>query len=312
MSGHGVSAPIPVIYISGSGRSGSTVLDTLLGNHAEIEGLGEVTQLLELGWLGGERCACGRRVPDCRFWSAVRARWDSELGAPDLADVLARQRRIERLRNWRQLAAGRRSPAGFERYAEEMRALFAAIRSVSGKPILLDSSKRPARALALSRVPGLDLRVIHLVRDGRGVAWSLQQALARDERGGVARARSPRPVLRTAVFWAVVNHFSERMCRRLGPAASIRVRYEDFAADPVTFLAPVGRITGVDLGEVARSAAAGEPFAVGHTVAGSRLRMAGSIRLRLDERWRQNLSQRQRMLFRLVAGRYLKRYGYRA
>ena len=58
--------------------------------------------------------------------------------------------------------------------------------------------------------------MIHLVRDGRGVAWSLRKPYAKDERAGFERALAPRPVLRTALRWATMDLAAEQVCRRLG------------------------------------------------------------------------------------------------
>ncbi len=66
----------------------------------------------------------------------------------------------------------------FARYAEYTGALFNAIADLSGADVIVDSSKSPARALALSRTPGLDVRMLHLVRDVRGVAYSLRKLSA--------------------------------------------------------------------------------------------------------------------------------------
>ncbi len=86
--------PVKVLYITGAGRSGSTILDIVLGNHPDIESTGELSNLVRNGWIGGESlkgierkrvrvpiCTCGRRtdIPDvedaaeaCPFWSSVR------------------------------------------------------------------------------------------------------------------------------------------------------------------------------------------------------------------------------------------------
>lgn len=45
-----------VFYIAGYGRSGSTVLDMLLGMHPAILGMGELTHVFEY-WLGDETCS---------------------------------------------------------------------------------------------------------------------------------------------------------------------------------------------------------------------------------------------------------------
>ena len=78
-------------------------------------------------------------------------------------------------------------------YVLHTKRLFDAIISHSHAQMLVDSSKLPGRAMALSFVPGIDLRVIHVVRDGRGVAWSLLKYYQRDVKSGLQKeiSRSP-------------------------------------------------------------------------------------------------------------------------
>jgi hypothetical protein len=88
------------------------------------------------------------------------------------------------------------------------------------------------------------------------------------------------------------------------------VRYEDFAADPGATLQQVGRLTGLDFSSLARSLESGDPLSPQHNIAGNRVRMDGAIRLRLDERWKTNLSAADRRIFNALAGRALRRFGY--
>ena len=65
-------------------------------------------------------------------------------------------------------------------YAEMTAALYRSISDVSGKTVILDSSKKPLRTYALLATGTVDVRVLHLVRDGRGVVWSRLKSLPRD------------------------------------------------------------------------------------------------------------------------------------
>src|ERR671939_281825 len=66
--------PVKVLKITGLGRSGSTILDVVLGNHPSIESVGEVGNLMRNGWISRESlrgidpkrlrrpiCTCGKR-----------------------------------------------------------------------------------------------------------------------------------------------------------------------------------------------------------------------------------------------------------
>src|SRR3712207_8630396 len=81
--------------------------------------------------------------------------------------------------------------------------------AVSGKPVIVDSSKSPARALALGMVPGIDLYVVHLVRDGRGVATSLRKTLDRKS----TRLNSSHANISYAVFCLKKKTSTRRLIR---------------------------------------------------------------------------------------------------
>ena len=64
-------------------------------------------------------------------------------------------------------------------------ALYEAIVEVTGKAAVADSSKKPNRAFALAQSERLELKVLHLVRDGRGVVWSQLKPRKQDVEGGI-------------------------------------------------------------------------------------------------------------------------------
>ena len=247
-------APIRVGYITGYGRSGSTVLDIVLGGHPELLDVGELFNLTARAWPNNEYCSCHARVRDCPFWSAAVHRFTSRLGSEALARYAGLQARYEGLGALGRDAIGRlKASRGFSDYGECTHALLKSLVEVSRKPLIIDSSKLPGRAICLLCIDGLDVRFIHLVRDGRGVAWSLARPLVRDERGGVERPLAGRAVPRTALRWAMVNLGAERVARRAGSQRAIRLRYEDFCCAPERELRRIGALLGVNLDSADRA-----------------------------------------------------------
>ena len=302
-----------VVYIMGFGRSGSTVLDTLLGNHPAIESVGELFCLPRHGWTNGEYCACGRRGNVCPFWSKVRGEWIRRTGVDDVEGYQRLIDTFEGARFWIPLLSKQRwrpSPQ-FRAYSRQTRTLFEAIRAVSGKSIIVDSSKRNSRAFALALTPGVDLRVIYLMRDARGVAWSMKKGFKKDDKAGVARNMKPRQVWRASINWMVGNLRSQWVCRQLPDSCWTSVRYEDYVADPKEALTRIGRFIGVEAGPLSEAAGQNRPMAVGHTISGNRLRMAGSVKLRADTEWMVKMSPLERWLCWAITGRLLRRNGYR-
>ncbi len=300
-----------VLYLMGMGRSGSTLLDILVGSHPDSVGTGELANLVVAGRSHGDRCACGLRASECPFWSIVTTEWLSEVGPDAGAEYLRLQNVVEETGRlpW---ISGRPTPAtpDGQRYAVLTTALLGAIERASGKRVIVDSSKNTARALALSRMPGVDLCVVHLVRDVRAVAWSYAKRFVQDPAAGIQLDQSGSALSRTALRWDLVNSQSEWVRRQLPRGRSIRVRYEDLMSDPRSALGRIGTLTGLDLTQLGEAVATGGSVPVGHPVAGNRLRMGGSVQVQPDEMWRGLMARRQRSEVRALAWPWMRRYGY--
>jgi hypothetical protein len=78
-----------------------------------------------------------------------------------------------------------------------------------------DSSKLVSFGYLLRRVEGLDVRILHLVRDPRGVAFSWQRERARDDRGGGSGSMARESPVRSAVLWDTWNFTAERLWERI-------------------------------------------------------------------------------------------------
>ena len=334
--------PVKVLKITGLGRSGSTILDIVLGNHPRIESVGEVTRLIRTGWISRESlhgidqkrlrrpiCTCGKRLdvlyvdaPDeaCPFWSSVRREWVERTDGDGIQSYPKLQNDFELKRRWsrygldplpRLLYEKRRPSAPFRSYARLTRAFFESIRAVSGKPIIVDSSKSPVRAFAFGMIPGIDLYVIHLVRDGRGVITSLRKTFKKDLQAGIMWDHEGKSMWKTIVRWIVLNLVSEWVCIQLGPKRTIRLRHEDFVADPKTALERIGSLIELDLTNVADAAASGEPMRAGHNIGGNRTKKSGTITLQPNaEEWKTALSPTEQRLSWMSMGWLMRRYGY--
>src|SRR5207249_8771406 len=85
MATTGDGAPaVKVLYVAGSGRSGSTILDRILGQVDGFFSAGELCNLWGRGLLARRRCGCGTPVPDCPVWGAVLA---EAFGGADQVDA---------------------------------------------------------------------------------------------------------------------------------------------------------------------------------------------------------------------------------
>ncbi|MCW2612155.1 MAG: hypothetical protein QOC93_4162 [Actinomycetota bacterium] len=307
--------PVRVLYIGGMARSGSTLLDLMLGQLPAHCDVGELFYLWRDGVERDLLCACGERFGACPFWTEVGrvafGGWDRV----DTGRVLALQADVDRTSRLPAILGARRLP-GFrsrlDEYTEVLTALYAAIATVSGAEVVVDSTKRPSLAYILRRAPGIDLRLVHVVRDPRGVVYSWTKQVKMP--AGAApkpymNQRSPRQISRR---WVTVTLMTATL-RRLG-VPTVLVRYEDLVREPAAALRRVAAVsTGgpePDLSGILTPD--GLRLGESHTVAGGRVRMrTGLMPLRLDEEWRTALPSSLRRFVSAVTWPLRRRFGYR-
>lgn len=304
--------PVRVLYIMGAGRSGSTLLDAVLASHPDAFGSGELANLHRAGWSSNEICSCGQLGSECEFWTRVRSAWQRRVPTATVAGFVALQKRFE-IPNWSGLFQSVRQlfsrTEDFQSYLRQTEALYQAIAEVSGRSVIIDSSKTPIRGTLLSRIRGLDVRWVHLVRDVRAVAWSRQKSLAADQNAGVQTPIKPRPTWYSASYWAYLNLLSTLVCL-FHRKRSLRLRYEDVVTEPQQALARLSECCGLDYSNTVAALMRGDPIRVEHAIAGNRMRMNGSIRIKPDWEWRDRLPLREQAVCWLCAGWLLLAYGY--
>ncbi|MBC7238020.1 MAG: sulfotransferase, partial [Chloroflexi bacterium] len=167
---------IRVLYILGWGRSGSTILGNILGELDDFIHVGEVRTVWDSA-LEGMRCGCGEPVPKCPLWSEVLEQvLADEEDHRDVAlrEWIALRERVDRTRYVPPLLGmGTRALEPFlSRHLRHLAALYRAIRQVTGCRMIVDSSKMPSHALLLGMLPGVELYMVHLVRDPRATAYA--------------------------------------------------------------------------------------------------------------------------------------------
>lgn len=281
-----------VLYLAGLGRSGSTLLERILGELPGACPAGELVHLWNRGVELDELCSCGEPFSQCEFWSAVG---EAAFGGWDNLPVA----RVEELR--KALDRSRRIPAMLRHtdsdFATELReytnyyaALYDAIRTVSGASVVIDSSKHPSLAFALAARRDLDLRVVQMVRDPRAVAYSWTKATKRPEASGVDNANAVFTTYspaRAARLWLGHNASLTLLPRRGIPL--LTVRHEDVLDDPRGVVQTIATWAGLPANtEIPVSADKVAQLAPTHTVSGNPMRFkTGAVPIIADDTWRR-------------------------
>jgi len=314
------------LYIVSSPHGGSTLLSLVLGNHPRAANLGEVAFIPKLLALG-ELCTCGEPLSACPHWGKTfdllaqktgvdmrAAPYDLYLGealkGKDGAGLIDHAQQTQsryflgKLRGALDTATLLGTPPwpgmrlttlpSVRRSVRNTLALFAAAAEAHDSDLIVDASKSPRKAPHLYLHNPEQVRILHLVRDARGVVSSRKKYMR---------------VERAAERWNHYHTLSRRLLERwVAPDHRYRLRYEDFVADPEASLTKVFGWLDIPYDpaclqfsdELTMHSAGGNP---------ARFGLADGIRA-VDDRWKTSLSTDDLRVVDEQAGPTMRDFGY--
>lgn len=302
--------PLTYISIETSAFSGATLLARLLGGHPQIATVGEVNGLVDRVDPDCYACSCEQPIRTCPFWKAVTAAMAARGFAFDVADfnmdfVLngpawmqqlregsSHIRAIDTLRD--QLLYALPGQARQLNTAVSRNVAFIeSVLAVSGARVFVDSAKDRMRLKALWRLSDLDVRAIHLVRDVGGVVASR-----------LRREPDHDPAV-VAADWRKLHRRVEVTLQQWPPQQVMRLRYEDLCRDPESVLPQLFAFCGVE-----KAVSLNDLLNRPQHIVGNPMRLQPLTRIRLDERWKQELTHEQLHAICRVAAPVRRRHGY--
>jgi sulfotransferase family protein len=306
------SDPVKVLYVVGLGRSGSTILSNSLGQIPNFFSGGELNFIWRHNVIENRLCGCGRPFRECPVWPKVMDEAFGGMDGVDPREMMRLQNSGSRTRHIPLMLTkrGRRSLEGrLEKFLINYGRLYEAIGTVTGSRVIVDSSKEPAHGFAMSMIPGADFYVLHLIRDPRAAAYSWSKKKPQpdtDTREHMARF-SP---VKSSALWDSWNASAEALWRR-APQGYLRLRYEDFLADPRKSFEEILDLVGERDAEPPLVGEREVKLGVSHTVSGNPNRFeTGAVKLRPDREWISRMSPRDRALVTALSLPLLLRYGY--
>jgi len=303
-----------VLFLMGTSRCGSTILDNILG---EIDGFftaGEIRFLWERV-LQGRHCGCGVRFVDCPVWSEVLEKASGDLSPEQWAETVNQsQRRSARLKHTLRLMrmssrrAVSREHLGI--FLQTMEQLYGITARSTGARVIVDSSKRPSNGALLRLMRNVDPFVIHLVRDPRAVAYSQAQVKQNPDRR-IPGTMPQTGAMESMVHWNATNTFAELVRARHGQRRSLLIRYEDFVAEPQTTVQRILDLIGEPNSKPPFLDADSVVLRQNHTVSGNPSRFqTGTVHIRKDERWTRGFPRKDAILTSALCAPLILKYRY--
>lgn len=284
-----VENKIPVLYIAGTGRNGSTLMERVLNEIPSFFTAGELGQ----GWVfyKEKHCLCGKQFDECPVWESIVkevARRKVEPGSIiEANNKYNKKGTITTFLKLLRLKKKQALPDDFKQYLKGLQILYSVIAKKRNCKIMTDSTPLALYGYYLSLVPSIDLYVVHLVIDPRGFAHSGSKI--KFASGNVPWSPKIHP-FRSAFSWLKRNWFIERVLSRK-KGRYLRVHYEDFIENPIQTLKEIGALLGIKLepNDLIKNNTIhlGENhFSAGNIDA---ITKQGKIVLKLDERWKRDM-----------------------
>ncbi|MBI3309048.1 MAG: sulfotransferase [Candidatus Melainabacteria bacterium] len=303
---------IKVLNIVGWGRSGSTVLGNVLG---EIDGFffgGEIRNVWNRVLIENRQCGCTKPIKECDFWSKV---FDDAFGGFEVVDPKAMQVLLKSYTRTRHLPllflpnSKKYFKNKLNEYLANLEKLFQSISDISGSRVIIDSSKSASYSLMLSLIDNIDLHVIHLIRDSRGVAYSRLKTKFHQEDKQVIEMKKMSS-FNNSIMWDVRNFATELLWHKF-PERYIRIKYEDFASMPEEVLKTILEAVGEESKHLPFVSKNTVKLNANHAVWGNPSRFqTGLVELKLDEEWKRKMHMRDKIIATMLTWPLLLKYGY--
>ena len=300
--GAGQDSPsLPYVYLCSAPHSGSTLLACLLNAHSQIASVGEFGAPFNPQRL---KCACGVMTGECPFWNhwatlARQAGIEFEIGNPQISlgwepnrTVLTRLYYHQFV--WQPMNRLRDSlfPSWTRCEQHASRAIDKSIRlarllcRIVDKPVFFDSTKNTLQLRFLARRRNIRLKLISLVRDGRGVVNSVIR-------------HYKTPPAKAVQNWIEWMQQQQAATRWLPPADVLHVRLEELWHTPDEQFSRILNFCGVD--PIPLSALSFEP--TDSHIVGNLMRYTFKGDIKPDYRWKTELDPAALALFERRAGR---------
>jgi len=303
-----------VIFIAGAGRSGSTLLDLILGELDRCFSVGELRQVFKKFIGKNALCSCGKPYKECNFWAKILTQECLKsfgLSLEDIETLYKLQKILEKLPILNSLKQRKYIQTYFreiELFKRIWFKLYQLIFDTSRAEIIIDSSKIPQFLWLLKDYPN-EVYIIHLVRDPRGVAYSWTKRKFDYSVGDYMKTHRP---FTSARLWLTYNLQIEKLKKYF--KNYYLLKYEDFCKEPYESLVKIFKkfkLQGINIDEIIKN----KHIYIKkekHLLGGNPIRFLADkeIKLKIDEEWKNKLALKDKLIVSLLTFPLLKKYKY--
>lgn len=258
-----------IIYIIGSGRSGTTLLDILLGNEEGIFSGGELTRY---ALRQGVPTGFNNNPERTKFWRGFTDKFAENINF-DVTEALINDFEYYNVKGVNKLLSPKRNKARYREYCAFLTSFFEYLFGQIEEDVIVDSSKYPKRAINLSKcLDQYDLCYIYIKRNPAGVVKSFAKTDV---------YIPPKNWLNANIYYFVSNILCTLTVNRLKKKHKVvTVKYEDLVAYPAETLDKIAAKFDIDFTSLKKKLKADEPLKVGDLFEGNSMRIKSNIKLK--------------------------------
>lgn len=259
-----------LIYIIGAGRSGTTLLDIVLGNNSNTISLGEVNRFFKRNGLPPKR---KHNSNEFLFWSKI-----SEDIKQLLNDVSFKYfDKLFKKNEYHTTVLKSILNNNDKEYIQTLNLHYSLIHENVQEETLIESSKYPVRALNLSKhlsTEDFDIKFIYLKKDPVDVVSSFGKRDIEQPRKGFFSAN---------LYYLMVNLLCSFAIKRLKKRGNetISIKYEDLINNPEQTINKISNKLNVDLSSLISKLSTKKALNTGFLFDGNRIRLKESLTLRV-------------------------------
>jgi hypothetical protein len=283
-------------------RSGGTILGRILDCSDDIIFVGNIKDFWRKGLKRNNKCSCGERFETCNFWKNVTKEYINSFPSINIEEVTKEFQQIEKWSNYfklKKIVFNKKDNSLkplLEKFLEHNEKLYEIVSNLSGKKIIVDSSRNTGRLLALSLLNEFELYPINIIRDPRGVINSL---INKDISNYNEIRHSS---ILNLLHWNAKNYFSMNIMEGLNTTSSINILYKNFTVQPATVIEELKKMFNCTLNYEVDSGKFSINLGAGHIFSGNRERhKSGKIIITEDIEWKEELSWLHKVLTLIIS-----------
>lgn len=293
---------VKVLYIAGAGRSGSTLLERVVGQENMFFDAGE----LRFFWLRGiqenQLCGCGKHLHECSYWVKIIQDITTKSTPEQIRGATILEKKLGRVRSFFSLWTPKSKLEQNLFVKQHLSPLYAELSKIANGKIIIDASKSPSYLYLLSKIDFIDLSVVHIVRDCRAVAFSNSRKKRKPEITDQVVYMKQFSAAWSSAVWLMLNFQILLLIVGKRSKRYMRVSYEDLVSEPEMVARTVFDFVGVKSDLTFFIEKDKVALRSTHTVAGNPMRFkTGTLTIKNDSEWKKEMTLWDKLISTMIS-----------